>query len=160
MNSPKTEGIRNIPSSIPLATTRHFTRAEIACERSARIRIQTTLPMKIAVAIHKLDLNHSNPSKYDWRKNNNIWGTQVIRDRSINSTDIFPMTYSVRENGRHRYKGNALFLRSRDTKGGPTSNVTKNAKPPWRLTKVLKNEPSIGTTSRTLIFMMASALTL
>src|SRR3979409_1888125 len=100
--SAKTEGIKNSPSKAALAMTRHLTTADIACERSARIRIHTTFNMRIAPAIERLSTNQRAPSRYDWKANSNNCGTQVIAESRISSTDIFPNTYSARENGRHK----------------------------------------------------------
>src|SRR5688572_25553682 len=93
MNSPNTEGIKNSPNIAALATTRHFTSAEIVCDNSASNSIQTTLPMTIALAIQRFALNQANPSRYDCRKKSNNCGTHVTADNRINITDIFPITY-------------------------------------------------------------------
>jgi hypothetical protein len=42
--------MKNTPSNVALATTRHFTTADIACEIRANKRIQTKLPIRIAFA--------------------------------------------------------------------------------------------------------------
>src|SRR5918996_502730 len=102
MNSPNTDGMKNRPSSAALATTRHLTSAEIVCVSNASKIIQTRLAISIAYAIQRLALNHANPSRYDWKRNNSICGTHVIAESRIKITDIFPITYSVRENGRQR----------------------------------------------------------
>src|SRR5437867_12540045 len=65
MNSPNTDGIKKSPRIAALATTRHFTNAEIACEISASKSIHTTLPIKIALANQRFSPNQVNPSKYD-----------------------------------------------------------------------------------------------
>src|SRR5687768_673667 len=59
--SPKTEGMKKMPSNAALAITRHFTSAETACDSSASSRIQTTLPTKIALASERLFTNQPAP---------------------------------------------------------------------------------------------------
>ena len=63
MNSAKTEGMKKSPRIAALAITLHFTNAETACEINASKSSQTTLPMKIALAIHRLSFNQVNPSR-------------------------------------------------------------------------------------------------
>src|SRR5687767_8462868 len=102
MKRPNAEGIRNSATSAPLATTRHLTSAEIVCVSRASSSIQNTLAITIELAIHRLSLNQVKPSRYDWKKNRINCGTHVTSDSRISSTDILPITYSVRENGRQR----------------------------------------------------------
>src|SRR6266516_1868938 len=102
ITSPNIDGINNSPSSAALATTRHLTRADTAWESSASNRIQTKLERKIALAIQILLTNQLAPSRYDWKRKRSNCGIQVIAESRINRTDIFPSTYSVRENGRQR----------------------------------------------------------
>src|SRR6185369_2351832 len=99
---PNTDGINTIPSIAALATMRHFSSAETVCDNSASNNTQTSPAITIELPIHRLALNHVSPSRYDWKKNISSCGTHVIHDNRINNTDIFPTTYSVRENGRQR----------------------------------------------------------
>src|SRR5215216_5874469 len=99
MNSPNTDGIRNSPNRAALATTRHFTRAEIVCDSSASKTIQTRPEIMIELPIHRFSLNQVNPSRYACKRKSNNRGIQVTADNRISITDIFPITYSVREKG-------------------------------------------------------------
>src|SRR5215216_1504324 len=99
---PKTEGINTMPNIAALATMRHFSNAETVCDNNASNSTQTTPAITIALASHKLSLNHAKPSRYDWKRNISSCGIQVMNDNRINNTDIFPTTYSVRVNGRQR----------------------------------------------------------
>ena len=63
MICPKASGIKKIPRMAPLATTRHFNRAEIACDKSDNSKIQTTLQIRIELAIQRFSLNQVKPSR-------------------------------------------------------------------------------------------------
>src|SRR4051794_12888773 len=95
---------KNMPSSSAPATIRHFTHAESANAASESTSIQTNEPRTMARAIQKLSHVHCQPERLACTKNKTSPGSQVIHDRVMSSTDIFPSTYSVRDNGRQRYK--------------------------------------------------------
>src|SRR5271165_6910952 len=109
---------------------RHFTHAEIASESKERTPIQMNEPSRIPVAMKLLSSIHCQPERLACTKNSTRPGIQVIHDKMITRTDIFPTTYSVLESGRHRYRVSAPLARSGDTRLGPMNDVRMNASVP------------------------------
>ena len=67
-----------------------------------RTRVQTVKPVMIAAAMRTLSVIQPAPSSEDWKRKSNMPGIHVMSESSTTSTDIFPRTYSARENGRQR----------------------------------------------------------
>ena len=62
----------------------------------------------------------------------------MISESRDSSTLILPTTYSVRENGRQKYRGIAPLARSGETRLGPTKAVSRYANAPWTQQKYRK----------------------
>src|SRR5579862_501069 len=115
------------------ATMRQRTHADIA-RASSEIRIvHMKLVRKIDQASQALSFSQAEPSRLHWIENRIKPGTQVMNASNSAMTESFPNTYSVRENGRQKYSGSALLVRSPETSPGRTNDVNRNAIPDWML---------------------------
>src|SRR5215510_13988116 len=95
-------GMMKMANNAALAAVRHLIQAENAVASSERITSQEKLSAKIALAIHRFSTIQPPPSRYELNRNSNSPGTHVISESSISRTEILPMMYSKRENGRQR----------------------------------------------------------
>ena len=63
----------------------------------------------MAPVIQRLSHIHCEPEMLACTKNNTRPGIHVIQDKVMNSTDIFPSTYSVRDSGTAEIEGKSAI---------------------------------------------------
>src|SRR5215467_9008122 len=107
------------------ATILHFTQADNVMASSDRIVIQTREETNRLPRIHRWSQVQWRPARLPCTIKRMNPGIQVIPESRIASTEDLPKTYSARENGRQKYKGNAPLARSGEIRPGPTKAVRR-----------------------------------
>src|ERR1700722_3909584 len=117
-------------SSRAPATTLHLTQAESAMARRERIAIHIIEERTMLPAIQRCSQVQAPPARLPCTANKISPGVHVICESRIANTEALPSTYSARENGRQKYKGNAPFAMSGEIKPGPLNAVNTKASTP------------------------------
>src|SRR5579872_6854104 len=109
MAAPNPAPRKKTPRTSAPATGFHLTHADNASPIRANTTASASPPKKSARASQRLSQTHEPPERPASTRNKMSPGTQVINDTSHAMTQNFPNTYSLRENGRQKYRGRALL---------------------------------------------------
>src|SRR5450755_4615298 len=98
---------KRTPSNSAPAAMRHLTQADKASASKEMDRIQSQEASTIPLAIQRLFIIQSQPARPACTKKRSKPGIQVIQESTMARTDSLPITYSMRESGRHKYNVSA-----------------------------------------------------
>src|SRR5215472_18451134 len=126
MAVPKPGPTKKKASIKALAATRHLSQADAASATNPTIAIHIHEARRIEPNIQKCDQIQPLPAIPAFKKKRRSVGIQVMTDTRLAITRNFPRTYSVREIGRPRISGKALFAKSIATNCGPCHVISRN----------------------------------
>ena len=124
--APKPGPTKKNASMRALAATRHLSHVDAASATSPTMAIHIHDASRIEPSIQKCDQIQPLPSIPPFKKKRRSVGIQVTADTRLAITRNFPRTYSVREIGRPRIKGSALFAKSEAINCGPCQVISRN----------------------------------